>query len=161
MKRTCNNSLNSTFINTLENLNGTRNLTKQNIQTPSHFVNEQIVKTLPITTKRSISPSHPTLTTPHKENNIFFPPTTLQSTVTSSVVPKNSYVNYQLNGPITKKRPPNKQINSIGNNFANHNYDFSAENNSCNPIAKPFYSTQDQSQEHNYTQQARKHYLNR
>ena len=36
------NSLNSTLVQQ-ENLNGTRNLTQQDIQTPSHFINEQIV----------------------------------------------------------------------------------------------------------------------
>ena len=41
---TRNNSLNSTVIHN-ENLNGTRNLTQQDIQTPSHFVNEEIVQT--------------------------------------------------------------------------------------------------------------------
>ena len=38
-----NNSLNSTLIQQ-EKLNGTRNLTQQDIQTPSHFVNEEILK---------------------------------------------------------------------------------------------------------------------
>ena len=39
-----NNSLNSNFVQQ-ENLNGTRNLNKQqDIQTPSHFINEEIVK---------------------------------------------------------------------------------------------------------------------
>ena len=40
---TRNNNLNSTVIHN-ENLNGTRNLTQQDIQTPSHFINEEIVK---------------------------------------------------------------------------------------------------------------------
>ena len=157
MKRTCNNSLNSTFINTLENLNGTRNLTKQDIQTPSHFINEQIVETLPITTKRSISPRHSTLTTPLHSFS------TNDITINSHIISRSKKLIFELslNGPITKKRPPSKQLNSIGDNFTNHNYDFSAEINSCNPIAKPLYSTQDQPQEHNYTQQARKQYLNR
>ena len=39
-ERKGNNSLNSTFINQ-ENLNGTRNLTQQYIQIPSHFVIEK------------------------------------------------------------------------------------------------------------------------
>ena len=41
-ERTGNNGLNSTFINH-DNLNGTKNLTQQDIQTPSHFVSEEIV----------------------------------------------------------------------------------------------------------------------
>ena len=44
--KTGNNSSNCTFINTQENLNGTRNLTQKDIQTPSHFVNEEILETL-------------------------------------------------------------------------------------------------------------------
>ena len=41
---TRNNSLNSTVIHN-ENLNRTRNFTQQDIQTPSHFINEEIVQT--------------------------------------------------------------------------------------------------------------------
>ena len=63
-----NNSLNSTFINQ-ENLNGTRNLTQRDIQTPSLFVIEEIVETVPTTTQQSISPIHPILTTPKKNKN--------------------------------------------------------------------------------------------
>ena len=44
--KTSNNSLKSTFIKTQENLNATRYLTQQDIQTPSHFVNEEKVETL-------------------------------------------------------------------------------------------------------------------
>ena len=47
---TRNNSLNSTVIHN-ENLNGTRNLTRQDIQTPSHFINEEIVQTTATTTQ--------------------------------------------------------------------------------------------------------------
>ena len=53
-QRTENNSLNSTFINN-DSLNGTRNLTEQDTQTPSHFVNEEIVETITTTeAQRSI-----------------------------------------------------------------------------------------------------------
>ena len=52
---TRNNRLNSTVIHN-ENLNGTRNLTQQDIQTPSHFINEEIVQTTVTTTQQSISP---------------------------------------------------------------------------------------------------------
>ena len=62
------NSLNSIFNKTQENLNGTRNPTKQVIETPSHFMDEEIVETRPTTTPQSISPIHPTLTTPKKYN---------------------------------------------------------------------------------------------
>ena len=54
-ERTGNNSLNSTFINH-DNLNGTRNLTQQDIQTTSHFVSEEIVETITTTEAQSISP---------------------------------------------------------------------------------------------------------
>ena len=60
---TRNNSLNSTVIHN-ENLNGTENITKQDIQTPSHFINEEIVQTTVTTTQQSISPIRPNLTTP-------------------------------------------------------------------------------------------------
>ena len=67
--RTGNKSLlNSTFINTQKSLNGTKNLTQQDIQTPSHFVNEEIVETMPTTTQQSISCIHLTLKTPTKKN---------------------------------------------------------------------------------------------
>ena len=59
---TRNNSLNLTVLHN-ENLKGTRNLTQQDIQTPSHFINEEIVQTT-TTTQQSISPIHPNLTTP-------------------------------------------------------------------------------------------------
>ena len=75
---TRNNSLNSTVIHN-ENLNGTRNLTQQDIQTPSHFINEEIVQTT-TTTQQSISPIHPNLTTP-KNTNTSLAQVTLQSTV--------------------------------------------------------------------------------
>ena len=81
-----NNSLISISINQ-ENLNGTRNLTHQDIQNLSHFVNEKIVETMLTTTQQSISPIHPTLTFPKIKNTVF-PQTTIQSTVKTSVFPK-------------------------------------------------------------------------
>ena len=60
---TQNNCLNSTVIHN-ENLNGTRKFTQQDIQTPSQFINEEIVHTTITTTQQSISPIHPNLTTP-------------------------------------------------------------------------------------------------
>ena len=44
--KTSNNCLKSPFIKTQETLNAKRYLTQQDIQTPSHFVNEEIVETL-------------------------------------------------------------------------------------------------------------------
>ena len=90
---TRNNSLNSTVIHN-ENLNGTKNLTQQDIQTPSHFINEEIVQTTATTTQQSISPIHPNLTTP-RNTNTSLTQVTLQSTVTPSVAPKYSHMDYQ------------------------------------------------------------------
>ena len=60
-------SLNSTFLYTQETLNGTTILAKQNIQTSSNFVNEEIVETIPTTTQQSIPPIHSTLTPLHNK----------------------------------------------------------------------------------------------
>ena len=87
-----NNSLNSTLVQQ-ENLNGTRNLTQQDIQTPSHFINEEVSETIVTTTQQSISSIHPNLTTP-KPKNQTLPQVTLQSTVKSSSAPKYSHMDY-------------------------------------------------------------------
>ena len=94
---TQNNSLNSTVIHN-ENLNGTRNLTQQDIQTPSHFINEEIVHTT--TTQQSISPIRPNLTKP-RNTNPSQTQVTLQSTVKPSVAPKYSHMDYQTYRPMT------------------------------------------------------------
>ena len=102
-----NNSLNSTIIHN-ENLNGTRNLTQQDIQTPSHFINEEIVQTTTTTTQQSISPIHPNLTTP-RNTNTSLTQVTLQSTVKPSVALKYSHMDYQTYRPMTipsKTRKP-------------------------------------------------------
>ena len=65
--RTGKNTLNSTFINTQENLNGTRNLLQKDIRPPSHFIINEKVETMPTTTQQSISPIHLTFTTPKNE----------------------------------------------------------------------------------------------
>ena len=95
---TRNNSLNSTVIHN-ENLNETRILTQQGIQTPSHFINEEIVQTT-TTTQQSISPIHPNLTTPRNTNTLQTQ-VTLQSTVKPSVAPKYSHMDYQTYRPMT------------------------------------------------------------
>ena len=64
-----NNSLNSTLV-PQENLNGTRNLTEQVIQPPSHFLNEEMFETIVTTTQQSISPIHSNLTTPKPKTSI-------------------------------------------------------------------------------------------
>ena len=57
-ERAGNSSLNSTFINQ-DNLNGTRKLSQQDIQTPSHFVIEEIVE-IKTTTEAPIQPNFTT-----------------------------------------------------------------------------------------------------
>ena len=105
-----NNSLNSTVIHN-ENLNGTRNLTQQDIQTPSHFINEEIVHTT--TTQQSISPIRPNLTTP-RNTNPSQTQVTLQSTVKHSVAPKYSHMDYQTYRPMTI---PSKTLETILQNI--------------------------------------------
>ena len=111
-----NNSLNSTLVQQ-ENLNGTRNLTQQDIQTPSYFINEEIVETIVTTTQQSISPIHKNLTTPKPKTSIL-PQETLQSTVKPSVAPKYSHMDYQTLRPRTK--PPQIQRIFTRSNFAAH-----------------------------------------
>ena len=61
---------------------------------------------------------------------------------------------YQTNRPKNKKRQSNNQKQANCNNFANHIYDFFYKKiKISNPLAKAFYATQNQSQQHNYTQQ--------
>ena len=104
-----------------ENLNGSRNLTQQDIQTPSLFINEEIVETIATTTQQNISPIHPNLTTPKPKTSIL-PQVTLQSTVKPSVAPKYSRMGYQTFRSMTK--PPQKQRIFTRSNFAEHNYNY-------------------------------------
>ena len=62
--RTSKNCLFIAYMNKQETLKGIRNLTQQDIQTPSHFESEEKVETIPTTTQQSFSTIHPTLTTP-------------------------------------------------------------------------------------------------
>ena len=94
-----NNSGNSTLIQQ-KNLNGTTNLTQQDIQTPSRFVNEEIVETKTTTAQQSVSPIHPNHTP--RPKNPTLPQVTLQSTVKPSVVPKYTQMDYQTLRPMTK-----------------------------------------------------------
>ena len=116
---TRNNSLISTVIHN-ENLNGTRNLTQQDIQTPSHFINEEIVQTT-TTTQQSISPIHPNLTTPRNKNTSLAQ-VTLQSTVKPSVAPKYSHMDYQTYRPMTIPSKIRKSFTR--NTFAEHIYNY-------------------------------------
>ena len=117
MPDTQNNSLNLTVIHN-ENLNGTRNLTQQDIQTPSHFINEEIVHTTVTTTQQNISPIHPNLTTP-KNNKATSPQITLQSTVKPSATfaPKFSHMDNRRFRPVT--RPPKPRKTFTRNNLQN------------------------------------------
>ena len=124
-----NNSLNSTLVQQ-ENLNGTRNLAQQDIQTPSHFINEEIVETIVTTTQQSVSPIHPNLTTP-KPKTSMLPQVTLQSTVTTSVAPKYSHMDYQTFRPMTK--PPQKQRIFTRSNFTEHNYNYGKRSQTYKP----------------------------
>ena len=76
-------------------MNGTRNLTQQDIQTPSHFVNEEIVETIRTTeAQRSISPIQSNFLT-SKLKNPTLQQTIIQSTVKPSVAQKYSNMDYQ------------------------------------------------------------------
>ena len=127
-----NNSLNSTVIHN-ENLNGTRNLTQQDIQTPSHFINEEIVHTT--TTQQSISPIRPNLTTP-RNTNPSQTQVTLQSTVKPSVAPKYSHMDYQTYRPMTIPSKTRKTFTR--NNFAEHNYNYTHPSKTNYPPRKNF-----------------------
>ena len=65
-------------MKTQETLNGTRSLTQQDIQTPSHFVDEEAVELISVATQQNNFPTHPTPATPHNPNNTPFPLTKLQ-----------------------------------------------------------------------------------
>ena len=125
------NSLNSTVIHN-ENLNGARNLTQQDIQTPSHFINEEIVQTT-TTTQQSISPIHPNLTTP-RNTNTSLAQVTLQSTVKPSVAPKYSHMDYQTYRPMTVPSKTRKSFTR--NTFAEHNYNYARKQRTNQPPRK-------------------------
>ena len=54
-----------------ENCDGKMALRQQNFQTTSQLANEEIVPTMLLTIQQSISPKHPTYTTPHNEHTLF------------------------------------------------------------------------------------------
>ena len=146
--------MNSKSINQ-EKLNGTRSLTQQDIQTPLHFVNEEIVETMPTTTQQSIPPINPTLTTPKKvkNKNTVFPQTTRQSTVKPSVIQKKSKMDYGTFRPVTTSRQRIKQKPSNRNNFSDHNYNFFPKIQN-NKTSQYNCQNQSQSQNQNVPQQA-------
>ena len=129
---TRNNSLNSTVIHN-ENLNGTRNFTQQDIQTPSHFINEEIVQTTATTTQQSVSPIHPNLTTP-RNTNTSLTQVTLQSTVKPSVAPKYSHMDYQTYRPMTIPSKTRKPFTR--NTFAEHSYNYAHQPRTNQPPQK-------------------------
>ena len=128
---TRNNSLNSTVIHN-ENLNGTRNLTQQDFQTPSHFTNEEIVQTT-TTTQQSISPIRPNLTTP-RNTNTSLAQVNLQSTVKPSVAPKYPQMDYQTYRPMTI--PSKTRRTFKRNTFAEHNYNYTHSSKTNYPPQK-------------------------
>ena len=146
-KRTGNKSLSSTFINH-DNLNGTRNLTQQDIQTPSNFVSEEIVETITLTeAQRNFSPIQPSFTTP-KLKNPTLQQKIIQSTVKPSVAQKYSQMDYPTFRPVTK--PSYKQQTLHRNKFAEHNYNFVNRSKSTKP------SNMD-SQSYSYSQSQKYH----
>ena len=129
---TRNNSLKLTVIH-YENLNGTRNLTQQDIQTPSLFINKEIVQTTTTTTQQSISPIHPNLTTP-RNTNTSLTQETLQSNVKPSVAPKYSHMDNQTYRPMTIPSKTRKPFTR--NTFAEHNYSYAHKTRTNQPPRK-------------------------
>ena len=130
------NSLNSTFINH-DNLKGTKNRTQQDIQTPSHFVSEEIIETITTTeAQQSISPIQSYFTTP-KLKNPTLQQTIIQSTVKPSVAQKYSKMDYPTFRPVTK--PSYKQQTSHRKNVAEHNYSYVNGPKRTKRILKIFY----------------------
>ena len=70
-------------MHTQENCDGSMALRQQSFQTTSQFANEEIFPTMPLTIQQSISPIHPTYTTPHNEHTPF-----QQSELQSTAEPK-------------------------------------------------------------------------
>ena len=122
MPDTQDNTFNSTVLHN-ENPSGPQNPTQQDIQVPSHFINEEIVQTTVTATQQSISPIHPNFTTP-QNNKVPTQQITLQSTVKPSATfaPKYSHMDFQTYRPMT--RPPRPQRTFTRNNFAEHNYNY-------------------------------------
>ena len=101
--RTLDNTLNSTFKKTQENLNRNTTLYLQDSQTSSQLTNEKIVKLQPVTIQQSISPIHSMLTITYKKLNTPFPNGTLQSTAKLTVFTKYSQIGYQTYRTITNR----------------------------------------------------------
>ena len=118
-ERTGDISLNSTLINH-DILNGTRNLTHQDIQTPSHFVIKKVVETIKTTEAPLSIPPIQLNFTIKKLKNPTLQQTIIQSTVKPSVAQKYSHMDYQLFRPVTK--PSYKEQTSHRFNFTEHNY---------------------------------------
>ena len=125
-----NNSLNSTIVQQ-ENLNGARNLTQQDIQTPSHFINEEIVETI-VTTHNKIFYQYIQNLTMPKPKKPRLPQVTLQSTVKPSVAPKYSHMDYQTYRPMTKPLKTRKTFTKI--NFADDNYNYVNPSQTTHPF---------------------------
>ena len=103
---------------------------------------------MPITTQQRISPIHSPFTTPGNKNAAF-PQTTIQFTVKTSIILKNSQLDYQTFIPVTTSRQINKQKTSNRNNFSDQNYNFFAKSKTTK---SPCMNSQKQSQTKNYNQ---------
>ena len=110
--RTGNNSLNSTFNNTQKMLNRTK-IFHNKIFNSYHntLTKNKIVETMPTNTQQSISPIHPTLTTPQNKNTAFLQ-ITLQSTEKTSVTPNFSMA-YQPFRPATTSCGNQKKTRNV------------------------------------------------
>ena len=103
-------------------MNGTGNVTQQDIQTSSLFVGNEIVETTTTTeAQRNVSPiqSNSTTLKLKKKSNVT---TIIQSTVNSSVAQKYSQMDYQTFRSVTK--PSYKQQTSHRNIVAEHKYNY-------------------------------------
>ena len=88
---------------------------------------------MPTTTQQSISPIHPTLTTPKNKNTVFSP-TTIQLTVKPSVFPQFSQMDYRTFRQVTTSRQTDKQKTSNLNNFFDFIYKFFQKSKTTNPL---------------------------
>ena len=116
--------MNSSLIKQ-KNLNGTRNLTQQDIQTPSLFVDEEVHEKKSTTTQQRIFPVQPTLTTPRNRNTAL-PQTSMQSTVKPYVSSKYSQMDYQTFRAVRTSKQTYKQKTSQRKIFSNQSYKFFA-----------------------------------
>ena len=139
------NSLTSTFINTQENLIGTRKLTQQDIQTRSQFTKKS----------RNNANNNATEHFPHSSNTYnskkiqHFRKRRYNPQQNRLLFQNTKKMDYQTFKPVTTSRQTTKQKTSNRNNFSDH---------SCNFFCKiqnnytPYMNSQNQSQAQNDNQ---------